>query len=134
MKHYRIVPNDVIVAGSISYSFDPGAKKITYHVKATVKKWFITKEIDESGTLPVSPDDFLSEKFKNVGKGIRFGPLKVLIRSVKNNAAKADVVADIADVRGTSKYDLSEKYVSLLTANVSGSYMGVEFTIDLEPA
>jgi hypothetical protein len=134
MKHYRIVPNDVIVSGSLSYSFDPIEKTINYAVKARVKKWFITKDIDKSGSIKVEPEDLLSEKFKLVGKRLSFGPLTVFIQSVKGNTARGEIEASLGELKGHATYDLSEKYVAPITIQGTGSLMGISFKLNVEPA
>lgn len=133
MRYFRIVPNDVVRSGSASYHLDPIAKKVSYSLKAFVKKWLFKKTIDETGTLDINPDDYKSDKFRHVGKALKFGPLSVLVVQVKDNTCKADVWAEQGNVKGKAYFDLSEEHVNLVSLSATGSYMGITFKVNLQP-
>lgn len=133
MKHYRIVPNDVIRSGSFSYELDTKAGTLSYQLQVVVNKWWVPN-INRAGTEKINPDDFLSEKFKQIGKVLKFGPLTVMIKSVEGHVAKSDIRADLGDMKGHATYDLADKHIVLLgIQNATGAVMGINFVLNVVP-
>lgn len=138
-KYFDIVPNGIIKGGNFEYEFHADKRLLTYKSVIKVGKWGMSKSFDAAGHQNIEPEQLESAKYNTVGAKIEFANLKGTITKVGHMVAHAQISMNDMEVSGTAQFDISGKYVALITLDAHGRervpVLGkVDFRLIIQPA
>jgi hypothetical protein len=132
-KRFTITPIDLIKSGTFAYSYDANKELLHYDLHAVVQKWFVTKNIDQSGSQPMARTDMQSSLYTKIGQKINFANLSGMVTEIKNHIATVKLNVVGLDAHGIATFNLAGPTIELLHLDAEGSAYGFNFRIVLVP-